>query len=237
MSLAGAGSQDVPPVSLVFTGTLNQADEIAPAVDTAAIEAYLTMRRMQEDVERLETLDVSGRTPEPRRGATGAHLGRPGQTAEPPADTAPMPVPEPLEQSRPPPRQSRSIGRSRNPALAKASPSAMELPRSLGGEAGEPAAPQPAEARAKPPAKSGAGHRPRHPPLPWMPPAPRRPSARRARPPASPAPPAEAAVPQAAEQARPVEVVRRAPRPHEPSRPNPEAPDDWKKGFGVFGGG
>ncbi len=60
MSLSGPGSKDVPPVSLLFTGALNKAGEITPAIDTAAIEAYLTMRRMQEDVERLETLDVSG---------------------------------------------------------------------------------------------------------------------------------------------------------------------------------
>ncbi len=64
VNLVGVGSKDVPPVNLLFTGTLNKADEIAPSIDTAAIEAYLTMRRMQEDVERLETLDVSGRTPE-----------------------------------------------------------------------------------------------------------------------------------------------------------------------------
>ena len=62
VSLAGASNNDVPPVSLVFTGALDKAGEISPAVDTAAIEAYLTMRRMQEDVEQLETLDVSGRT-------------------------------------------------------------------------------------------------------------------------------------------------------------------------------
>ncbi len=58
----------MPPVSLVFTGALNKAGEISPAIDTAAIEAYLTMRRMQEDVERLETLDVSGRAPASGRG-------------------------------------------------------------------------------------------------------------------------------------------------------------------------
>src|SRR3990170_371318 len=62
VSLIGPSSQDVPPVNLLFTGTLNRAGEIMPTIDTAAIEAYLTMRRMQEDVERLETLDVSGRT-------------------------------------------------------------------------------------------------------------------------------------------------------------------------------
>ena len=62
VGLTGTAAKDVPPVSLVFTGPLTRAGEIAPAVDTGAIEAYLTMRRMQEDVERLETLDVSGRT-------------------------------------------------------------------------------------------------------------------------------------------------------------------------------
>ena len=62
VSLAGSSGNDVPPVSLVFTGALDKAGAISPAVDTAAIEAYLTMRRMQEGVEQLETLDVSGKT-------------------------------------------------------------------------------------------------------------------------------------------------------------------------------
>ena len=62
MRLAGKGSADVPPVTLVFAGALDEAAAIAPAVDTAAIESYLTIRRMQEDVERLETLDATGRS-------------------------------------------------------------------------------------------------------------------------------------------------------------------------------
>ncbi|MDX2318291.1 MAG: AsmA family protein [Hyphomicrobiaceae bacterium] len=65
MRLTGAGNKDVPPVTLVFGGTLDKADEISPAVDTTTIESYLTIRRMQEDVERLETLDVSGKTAPP----------------------------------------------------------------------------------------------------------------------------------------------------------------------------
>src|SRR4030095_1246741 len=68
VSLAGARNQDVPPVTLVFAGALNQA-AIAPSIDTGAIESYLTMRRMQEDVERLETLDVSGKTQPPAENA------------------------------------------------------------------------------------------------------------------------------------------------------------------------
>jgi uncharacterized protein involved in outer membrane biogenesis len=66
MSLAGAKNKDVPPVSLVFAGPLNDAGQISPAIDTAAIESYLTMRRLQEGVESLETLDVTGRTPLPQ---------------------------------------------------------------------------------------------------------------------------------------------------------------------------
>ena len=73
MRLTGPGSKDVPPVTVVFAGPLDQADQIAPAVDTAAIESYLTIRRMQEDVERLETLDVSGRNaPQDDAGAQAA---------------------------------------------------------------------------------------------------------------------------------------------------------------------
>jgi hypothetical protein len=35
-----------------------------------------------------------------------------------------------------------------------------------------------------------------------------------------------------------VEVVKPRPRPVKPKRiPKPEAPDDWKKGIGIFGGG
>ena len=63
MRLSGTQNAEVPPVSLVFAGALSDAGAITPAIDTAPIEGFLTMRRMQEDVEQLETLDVSGRKP------------------------------------------------------------------------------------------------------------------------------------------------------------------------------
>jgi uncharacterized protein involved in outer membrane biogenesis len=72
MRLTGPANKDFPPVTVVFAGSLDKAGEISPAVDTAAIESYLTIRRMQEDVERLETLDVSGRTAPPDDGAAEA---------------------------------------------------------------------------------------------------------------------------------------------------------------------
>ncbi|HUU67227.1 MAG TPA: AsmA family protein [Methyloceanibacter sp.] len=62
MRLTGKNTEGVPPVTVLFAGPLDQPREISPAVDTAAIESYLTIKRMQEDVERLETLDVTGRS-------------------------------------------------------------------------------------------------------------------------------------------------------------------------------
>ncbi len=117
VSLAGGGNKDVPPVSLVFTGALNKAGEISPAVDTAAIEAYLTMRRMQEDVERLETLDVSGRTPPPAEAESEETTSSvPEEPSEPLVESAPVPEPEPLEQSKPTAETPSSpTRRSRNP--------------------------------------------------------------------------------------------------------------------------
>ena len=159
MSLTGPGSKDVPPLGLLFTGTLNKAGEIAPAIDTAAIEAYLTMRRMQEGVERLETLDVSGKTPEPADAAPDETTSAvPAEPAEPLADTAPMPEPEPLEQSRPTAateQPNQAIPQS-SPS-AKASPSAIELlQEAWQTEPVIPASPKPAEAMPMPPAESVA---------------------------------------------------------------------------------
>jgi AsmA family/AsmA-like C-terminal region len=242
MSLSGLGSKDVPPVSLLFTGALNKAGEITPAIDTAAIEAYLTVRRMQEDVERLETLDVSGRTPEPSDAAPEETTSAvPEEPAKPLSDTAPMPEPEPLEQSSPtaatePPNQ--AIPQS-SPS-AKASPSAIELlQEAWQTEPVIPAAPTPAKAMPTPPgevvtpkppaASSAAVDAPASPPsAPLAAPAP---------PPA--ATPAEAEAPPAAETTpATVEVVKPRPRPVKPKRvPKPEAPDDWKKGIPIFGGG
>ena len=241
MSLTGPGSKDVPPLGLLFTGTLNKAGEIAPAIDTAAIEAYLTMRRMQEGVERLETLDVSGKTPEPADAAPDETTSAvPAEPAEPLADTAPMPEPEPLEQSRPTAateQPNQAIPQS-SPS-AKASPSAIELlQEAWQTEPVIPASPKPAEAMPMPPAESVAPKPPAASAAAVD--APNSPAAvplAEPAPPASVPPPAAAAVPPAEAPAT-VEVVKPRPRPVKPKRiPKPEAPDDWKKGIGIFGGG
>jgi hypothetical protein len=91
VSLAGSKNQDVPPVTLVFAGALSQADAISPSIDTGAIESYLTMRRMREDVERLETLDVSGKTQPP--------VDDTGTVAESPPPEPPVEAAQPSEPS------------------------------------------------------------------------------------------------------------------------------------------
>lgn len=242
LSLIGPSSKDVPPVGLLFTGTLNKAGAIAPAIDTAAIEAYLTMRRMQEDVERLETLDVSGRTPEvaevPPEETTSAV---PEEPAEPLLDSAPVPEPEPLEQAKPTAETelpNQAIPQS-SPS-AKASPSAIELLQEAWQIEPEPVtrpATKPSESMPTPPADIAAPKAPASSSAAVD--APEAPAAAPLAEPAPPAPPAEAAAPAAAPTPATVEVVKPRPRPAKPRRPTPkpEAPDAWKKGIGIFGGG
>ncbi|MGI8852461.1 MAG: AsmA family protein [Methyloceanibacter sp.] len=125
ISLVGK-NKNVPAVSIVFAGTLSDAGQIAPAIDTAAIEAYLTMRRMQEDVERLETLDVTGRTPAPPsepepveetpQADEAIHIpipdAKPAEIAKPAAPAAPpkiMPMPDEIASPAPPASPSQTM--------------------------------------------------------------------------------------------------------------------------------
>jgi hypothetical protein len=77
MRLKDSRDADMPPVNLVLAGSLSDAGAIAPQIDTAPMEGFLTVRRMEGDVERLETLDVSGRgqpEAEAERDAAGADI-------------------------------------------------------------------------------------------------------------------------------------------------------------------
>ncbi|MDH3879464.1 MAG: AsmA family protein, partial [Desulfobacterales bacterium] len=60
MRLTSAQGANVPPLTVVFAGPLDDAGTIAPTVGTAAIENKLTIDRLRDDVERLESLDLSG---------------------------------------------------------------------------------------------------------------------------------------------------------------------------------
>lgn len=242
VSLAGGGSKDVPPVTLVFTGALNKAGEISPAVDTAAIEAYLTMRRMQEDVERLETLDVSGRTPPPVEAEPEDQTSAiPEEPSEPPVDFASPPEPEPLEPSKPMAEtESPKQAIPQSSPSAKASHSAIELLQEawqIETETVTPASTKPSEAMPTPPAAAVAPKAPAASSAAVVPESPAVAPTTESQP---PAPPVEAAATPTTEPTpAAVEVVKPRPRPVKPRRasPKPEAPDDWRKGISIFGGG
>ncbi|HYB06138.1 MAG TPA: AsmA family protein, partial [Methyloceanibacter sp.] len=83
---------DMPSVNLVLAGSLRDAGAITPQIDTAPMESFLTVSRMQADVERLETLDVSGRTqPQADDPAAQDSADVSDQTAEPFAQQPPAP--------------------------------------------------------------------------------------------------------------------------------------------------
>jgi len=202
---------DLPPVSLVLAGPLNDAGTISPAVDTEAVESYLTMRRMQEDVERLETLDVSGRNPppepKPEPEAEPAAVKLPAEAKAAPVDPEPIPEPEPA----PPPKAPVAPAAKPEPPEPRAAeiePKKAEPPREI------PAAsvPQP-ETLAKP-----------------------APEAVPAQPEAAPSTTDVTATGDATAASGTELVTPAAPKPARPKRPAPAA-DDWKKGIGIFGGG
>ena len=86
MRLKDSRDADMPPVNLVFAGSLSDAGAIAPQIDTSPMEGFLTVRRMEGDVERLETLDVSGRgQPEAEAEADAAEADVSDDSGEPAA--------------------------------------------------------------------------------------------------------------------------------------------------------
>jgi AsmA family/AsmA-like C-terminal region len=242
VSLADGAGKDVPPVSLVFTGALNKARDISPSVDTGAIEAYLTMRRMQEDVERLETLDVSGREPAPaeeEHTSAVLPLEPEPQTDLPAGEAEPV---QPMAAAEPEPM----------PHLAQPEklPSATELlgPVEEEFEIITALPPMPSEIPAQPPVQPETSAalpeasdeaEPLHETAPVVEPAP----APAAAPPPEPAPPPETATtPQAAPPAAAAEAVEPVQPPAKPQKrrrtQTPREPADaWKKGISIFGGG
>ena len=232
VTLKDKASADLPPVSLVFAGPLDKAEEISPTIDTVSIESYLTMRRMKEDVERLETLDVSGKT-------------------KPPIEEAPVePEPEPVVPPAPQPQAApatKTPDKANAPAQAPPKPvpsaSAMPTQQKQPKPASAASAPPAAVATPKPvpaPAPAATNAVPAAPaPLPQERSADMQPSA---------VPPAlepldPAALPPLEGEAIPLTdptqeaVVPAAPRPApRPRRPRPD-PDDWKKNIPLFGGG
>jgi hypothetical protein len=132
MRLSGSGSADVPPVSLVLAGPLSDAGAITPSFDTAPVETYLTMRRMQEDVERLETLDVNGGNQPPADAEHSAETPPESKrSAETPVEAkrssdAKRPTETPAEAKRSSAAAPKSSPSTKAPPVAAATPPAPE---------------------------------------------------------------------------------------------------------------
>ena len=225
VSLAGARNQDVPPVTLVFAGALNQADAIAPSIDTGAIESYLTMRRMQEDVERLETLDVSGKTQPPVDSGPTAENPPPESPAEATQPSEPSPRAE-TEEPREALQQSvpaSSANVASPPTEAREEPPSQPdendgIARVLADPANQPAAERPAETSGDAAASAATAE-----PEPLAPPPP--PTETAAPEPSAPPPPMETAEPEPSAPPPPTETAEPEPSPPmETAEPEPSAP-------------
>jgi uncharacterized protein involved in outer membrane biogenesis len=91
MRLNGSKNADMPTVNLLLAGSLRDVGAITPQIDTAPLESFLTVSRMQADVERLETLDVSGRN-QPQADDLAAVDGSTDVSADTDESSAPQPA-------------------------------------------------------------------------------------------------------------------------------------------------
>ncbi|MDA7947621.1 MAG: AsmA family protein [Hyphomicrobiaceae bacterium] len=162
-----------PRVSLVFAGSVGDIGKLRPKIDTANLARYVTIQKMQRDVERLEKLDVSpgasNAAPQP---APVAQPPQPPKVKEaartPPAQVQPKPAPAPRPKpqpgaSRPPPVQP-VIPQATPPSSPATPPVAATQPRApvaavppAPAQAAplpnrKPPAPRPATAVGRPPA-------------------------------------------------------------------------------------
>jgi uncharacterized protein involved in outer membrane biogenesis len=128
-----------PRVSLIFSGALKDIGKIQPKIDTTGLARYVTIRKMEKDVERLENLDVSGKKPEAK--------------SKSPADEkiAQSTKPKPKEKAKPSGSVPPLPKRKQKVAPPKAVPAqAVEIPQPAA-EAVPPAANKPPPAVSAPP--------------------------------------------------------------------------------------
>lgn len=60
--IPGTRQPSPPPVNLVFAGPLSELGRLTPTIDAKSLKRYLTVRRMERDVEQLEKLEREGRS-------------------------------------------------------------------------------------------------------------------------------------------------------------------------------
>jgi hypothetical protein len=228
VSLTGASVKDVPPVNLVFTGPLAKAPEIAPSIDTGAIEAYLTMRRMQEGVERLETLDVSGRTELPAENEAGTDTEAEGVASTLPEESPLEAAPAQPELAEPSEWTAETTPEQPAPKPPETSttalPSALELLQEEIDAETPPAATEPQAAPAPPSSVTATT-----PPEPGAGPAQQ----------SAPAPAESATATPETEPGAPAPTTEKPVKKRSATKPRRkrEQPDDWRKSVPIFGGG
>jgi len=101
---AGKGD-DIPKLSLVFTGSLPELGTLKPTINAQALRRYVTIQRMERDVERLEKLEVPKpeKVPVPKRKVQTKRKILPAPQSQPTAPAVPVPVsPEPGQARTPP---------------------------------------------------------------------------------------------------------------------------------------
>jgi len=110
-----------PRVSLVFTGPVRQIGSLQPSIDTAGLERFVTIRKLQEDVERLEKLDVSG--PKPEKNPKSPTEPAPPLVAQKQTQVKPLVPAAPPPGPAPPLPERKKVDSPPTPAVVKAAPS------------------------------------------------------------------------------------------------------------------
>lgn len=120
-----AVNDTAPQVTVVFSGPLTDFGHLSPSIDAQALEHYITMRRLEQDVERLEELDLGGRR---------------GRNPAPPLPERRLPLPQ-QESAKPVP--AKPVARRTPPAASVEVPSQPSGPptRALPPAAATPPAP------------------------------------------------------------------------------------------------
>lgn len=98
--------EDLPPVKLVFAGPVSEFATLQPQIDSDELQRFLSLKRMERDMDRLEKLNGQTSPATPPRNTTGANVTGSKGNAEssataPPAPPPPAPAAAPASASQP----------------------------------------------------------------------------------------------------------------------------------------
>ncbi len=171
-----------PRVSLIFTGALKDIGKLQPKIDTTGLARYVTIRKMQKDVERLEKLDVTGKKPEDKPKQPAIEKTAQAPKPRPPASATVPPGPVP-----PLPIRKLTVSRPQAPPA----PAMAAVPQPVRKPPPAAVPPAPATAPSAPPVAAVIPKPEKKPSAPVAPPSP------------ATAPPVEAVIPQQVQKAPP----------------------------------